>query len=119
MTKSLLRRRKYQLPFLLLLSASWLLAPDAALAVFRTALQGQSFGTTNWSGGPIVGWKELDFVPIRTAHSGGPATNQVMVITFDHTKGASKGFQDLVGFTPSTNVIITSAPVLSAPAGSD
>jgi hypothetical protein len=115
--QAIARRRSSRVLFLAM--AVWSVGTGTSMAAFRADLQGQNFGTTNWSGGPILGWKELDYVPLRVVFTGGPASNQVMVITFDHTKGTSKGFENFSAFTPSANVIITSAPVLSAPAGSD
>src|SRR5438874_7108486 len=71
-------------------------------------LQGFDAGSTNWSGGPLRGWKELDFIPMRTVFSGGPATNQMITISFDHSKsGTIRGIENLTSFTPSSNVIIT------------
>jgi len=66
-----------------------------------------------------VGWQELDFIPMRSLHTGGPATNQVIVISFDHSRssGTLRGIEDLTGFSNSPNVIITAPPTLSAPAG--
>src|SRR6185436_3418531 len=111
--------RRNPLSMLFLAVVVLFLGTGTTRAAFREDLQGQSFGTTNWSGGPILGWRELDYVPLRAVFTGGPASNQVMVVTFDHTKGTSKGFENFSAFTPSGNVIITSPPVLSAPAGSD
>jgi len=91
-----------------------------AWANFRVLFQGQHAGDTNtWDGGPLLNWKELDSVPMRLYFTGGPASNQLMVIRFDHTKGTSRGIESLTGFSPSTNVLITSPPTLSSPAGVD
>src|SRR5262245_38721391 len=117
MKLDLLSRRRPVLAVLSLLTL-WSLAPTAE-AAFRSVLQGQHFTGTNWVNGPLLGWQELDMVPVRSLHTGGPATNQVIVINFDHTKGAARGIEDLTGFSNSPNVIITSPPILSAPAGVD
>src|SRR5882724_9294108 len=120
MKPSLLLHRKHPLKVLVLLWATWLLAPDAALAAFKTVLQGQHAGNTNWVNGPLLGWKELDIIPARTLSTAGPATNVVIIVNFDHTKSLTiPGIENLTGFTNSANVIITSPPVLSSPAGVD
>src|SRR5438094_180869 len=117
---SLLLRRKHPGAILVLLWATWLLAPDAALATFKTVLQGQDAGITNWVNGPLHGWQELDVIPVRTLSTGGPATNQIITVNFDHTKSLTiPGIEDLTGFSNSANVIITSPPILSAPSGVD
>ena len=104
----------------ILITALVLLAPSLAHAAFKSDLQGQNSTSTNWVNGPLLGWKELDLIPVRTLHTGGPATNQVITVSFDHTKGVTTpGIQDLAFFTPSTNVIITAGPTLSAPSGVD
>ncbi|PWU20264.1 MAG: hypothetical protein C5B50_04455, partial [Verrucomicrobia bacterium] len=90
---------------------------------FSAQLQGQSFGSTNWQSVNLMGWKELDFAPCRTLFTGGPATNQTIVVTFDHTQTAggnvTPGIENLYYFTNSSNVTITSGPTLSAPLGVD
>ena len=118
MKLSLLLRRKRPLAVLLSFLTVWSLAPSAE-AAFRSVLQGQHATGTNWVNGPLVGWQELDFIPMRSLHTGGPATNQVIVISFDHSRssGTLRGIEDLTGFSNSPNVIITAPPTLSAPAG--
>ena len=93
------------------------LVPSASEAAFKSSLQGQNAGNTNWTGGPLTGYKELDFVPARTLFTGGPATNQVITVDFDHSKssGTLTGIEDLSNFTNSSNVLITSPPTLSTP----
>src|SRR5258708_19383645 len=53
----------------------------------------------------------------------GPATNQTIVIQFDHTKTSGSavlpGIQNLYHFSNSPNIVITSGPTLSAPVGVD
>ncbi|HEX5220995.1 MAG TPA: Ig-like domain-containing protein [Verrucomicrobiae bacterium] len=93
-------------------------ALPAAAASFKAELQAVDFGSTTWKGGPILGWHELDIIPCRVLFTGGPQSNYVLTITFDHTKGTSRGIEDLTGFT-TTNVIINSGPTLTAPAGVD
>src|SRR5256885_1543189 len=64
-------------------------------AAFTAELQGLDAGSTNWSGGPLRGWQELAFIPMRSRFSGGPATNQVITITFDHSKsGTVRGIEN-------------------------
>ncbi|MDB6110334.1 MAG: hypothetical protein JWR69_2084 [Pedosphaera sp.] len=82
-------------------------------------LQGQSAGSTNWFTGTLQGWKELDYVPGKAVLTGGPFNSKVVVINFDHTKGGLPAIEFLTGFTPSANVLITSGPTLTAPAGVD
>src|SRR5439155_888514 len=53
---------------------------------FIALFQGQSFGDPTWFGGPQLGWKEREYVPLRLVVSGGPATNQFFSVDFDHTK---------------------------------
>src|ERR1043166_4185827 len=110
---------KRRVAVMLLLSATSVLWPATARAVFKTGMEGQSAGSTNWFGGPLLNYSELDYVPLRTVYTGGPATNQAMSITFDHTKGTAPGIQFLTGFSNSANVIITSPVTLNAPAGVD
>ncbi len=112
----------------------WLRAACVTLAVvgsftaarargFNAQLQAQSFGSTNWSTGNPTGWQELDLIPTRVHLTGGPVNNQTITIQFDHTKTLGsrvyRGIEDLLMFTPSANVVITSGPTLSAPAGQD
>ncbi len=95
---------------------SALFEPLAASASFKSNLQGLNSGSTNWGGGPLTGYNELDYVPARTLFTGGPATNQVITVDFDHTKsGTLRGIEDLTDFTNSPNVIIVSGPTLSTP----
>jgi uncharacterized repeat protein (TIGR01451 family) len=70
--------------------------------------------------GPLRGWNELDYVPMRvTLQAGGQFSSQVVTINFDHMKGGTvPGLEDLTGFTPSSNATITAGPTLSAPTGS-
>jgi hypothetical protein len=105
--------RMFILPGLLLCSTM------PAAAVFKADLEANNFGSTNWSTGPISGWRELDVITCRVLFTGGPQSNYVVTINFDHSKGTSRGIEDLTGFLPSTNVIINSGPTLSAPAGVD
>src|SRR5439155_900640 len=53
---------------------------------FIALFQGQSFGDPTWFGGPLLGWKEREYLPLRLIVSGGPATNQFFSVDFDHTK---------------------------------
>jgi uncharacterized repeat protein (TIGR01451 family) len=72
---------------------------------------------------PCTGWRELDPIPTRVLLQNGPVTAKTITVQFDHTKTqggvTTKGFQDLTGFTHSSNVTITSGPTLNAPAGQD
>ena len=105
---------------LLLLVLGWVtLSAQAGNAI----LQGLSTGSSNWIAGNLTGWKELDFIPCRMDFTNGPASNQTVVVQFDHTKTSGStvlpGIQNLFTFSSTPNVIITSGPTLSAPAGVD
>ncbi|HKQ39099.1 MAG TPA: Ig-like domain-containing protein, partial [Verrucomicrobiae bacterium] len=89
-----------------------------ASAAFNARLQGQSRGSTTWLDGNLKDWRDLDFVPCRVYLTGGPANNKVIVVEFDHAQGRNPAIANLCKFTPSANVLITSAPVLSAPVNS-
>jgi hypothetical protein len=95
--------------------ACWLAAPPAAEAALTGTLQGQHRGSNVWTTQNLLGWRELDFVPLRTFFTGGPASNQVIIVDFDHTAGtgAKKGIENLTSFIHSTNLVITSGPTLS------
>src|SRR5260370_37666382 len=111
----LLLRWKQRVAVMLLLSAAWILWPATASAAFKNTLQGQNPGNTNWVNGPLNGWKELDSIPVRTLHTGGPATNQVITVNFDHNKGTTiPGIDKFTNFSNQPNVNSTTAPVLSA-----
>ncbi|HEY6169400.1 MAG TPA: HYR domain-containing protein [Verrucomicrobiae bacterium] len=101
--------------------ACWLAGPPSADAALTAALQGQNRGTNVWTTQNLLGWRELDFIPLRTFFTGGPASNQVVIVEFDHTRssGTTRGIENLTSFTHSTNVVITSGPTLSAPVGID
>src|SRR5207249_359301 len=90
---------------------------------FIALFQGQSFGDPTWFGGPLLGWKEREYIPLRLVVSGGPVTNQFFSVDFDHTKlsGSAylQGIQNLVNWTTSSNLVITSGPTLNAPVGVD
>ena len=62
-----------------------------------------------------MGWRELDYIPVRVFLKGGPASNQPVRVDFEHGTATKPGIQNLTGFTVSSNVVFTSAPVLSAP----
>ena len=66
-----------------------LLDAGTAQAAFRDTLEGNDFGTTTFSGGPLNGWSELSNVTCRVKLTGGPVSNQVTTITFDHLIGGS------------------------------
>ncbi|MBN2508570.1 MAG: HYR domain-containing protein, partial [Verrucomicrobia bacterium] len=97
-----------------------LLATPAAQA-FKSDLEGQHMNSTEWVNGPLLGWNELDLIPLRTLHTGEPVTNEVILVRFDHTGGdtTKPGIEDLSGWTASSNILITAGPTLSAPAGAD
>jgi uncharacterized repeat protein (TIGR01451 family) len=90
-------------------------------AGFDATLQGQSFGSTNWIGGNLTGWEELDYVPVRVLLEGGPESNRVIVVEFDHTSGGgtTPGIQSLTSFSNSPNVVIVSGPTLTDIAGDE
>jgi hypothetical protein len=89
-----------------------------AHAAFNATLEGQDFGNTNWVGGPLDNWAEQDNVPCRVKFTGGPASNRVITVNFDHYKGGVPAIQNLVSFSNSANVVIATGPTLSAPSGS-
>lgn len=93
-------------------------ATASAKAAFNARLQGQSRGSTTWLDGNLKGWRDLDSVPCRVYLTGGPANNKVIVVEFDHAQGRNPAIKNLCHFTPSANVVITSAPVLSSPVNS-
>src|SRR4051812_35613802 len=92
---------------------------NSARAAFDAALQGQSAGSAAWIGGNLQGWRELDYIPCRVYLTGGPGNDQTITVEFDHVQSRIPAIQNLSGFTPSANVVITSAPTLSAPADSE
>src|SRR6266702_515118 len=57
-----------------------------AAHAFTAQLQGLSNGSNVWQTVNLTGWQELDFIPCRVYLTGGPATNQVIEVDFDHTK---------------------------------
>ena len=96
-----------------------LLAGSATVFGSTFILEGQSKGDTNWITSNLRNWQELDYIPCRVRISGGAVTNQTITITFPHLTGTTPGFENLISFTTSPNVTITSGPTLSAPAGAD
>src|SRR5215475_2412179 len=100
-----------------LLTTLTLAASPQAMATFKSTLEGQHAGNTNWVNGPLTGWQELQVIPMRVLFTGGPATNQVIVVNWDHTKssGAVLGIEYFISFTPSTDVITLSLPAVLRP----
>jgi uncharacterized repeat protein (TIGR01451 family) len=98
-----------------------LLGAAPASAALKSVLQGQHKGSTNWNNGPLLGWQELDSIPVRHYLTGGPFSNQVLTVEFDHSKnsGAIRGIQNLTGFVASPNALITVAPTLNSAPGVD
>ncbi len=96
-----------------------LLAPLAAVAKFSAVLEGQSKNDPTWIGGNLTGWQDCDYIPMRVYLTGGPVTAQLIHVYFDHLHGTVPGIEDLTGFTPSANVVITAGPTLNAPPSSD
>ncbi|MGZ4964008.1 MAG: HYR-like domain-containing protein, partial [Limisphaerales bacterium] len=84
-----------------------------ALGSFGAAvdLQGVNKGSTNYFGGPLNGWNELEFIPCRVVLNN-PGSNQVVVF-FNNNANGKPGIQNLLYFTPSSNVVM-STPVLTA-----
>ncbi len=99
-------------------SAILLSGSRAWAAGFNAILQGQDNGSTNWFGGPLNNWAELNDVPCRVRLTGGPATGKVITVDFDHFKASAPAIQNLINFTNTANVVITAGPTLSAPTGS-
>src|SRR5438445_1787215 len=106
------------LPCLLLAGATL-----SAHASFNATLQGLSVSNTVWQTGNLMGWQELDFIPCRVLFANGPATNQTIVVEFDHTKTSGSttnpGIQSLFNFTNSSNVTFVSGPTLTGVSGVD
>ena len=90
-------------------------AANSLQGAFSAVLQGQSRGSTQWIGGNLQNWRELDFIPCRVYLDGGPATSQFITIQFDHFSNRNPGIEDLSAFTTSSNVRFDVAPVLNAP----
>src|ERR1051325_10850718 len=70
----------------ILLVSVWLGGTLAASANFTATLQGQFANDPTWRNGPLRGWRELDYVPVRIFMAGGPVTNYTFTINFHHTK---------------------------------
>ena len=107
-------RVQYALAFLVL----GLFAPHATAARFSAVLEGQSKNDTNWISNNLQGWQDCDSIPMRVYVTGGPASSQSIQVYFDHFSGTVPGVQDLMGFSPSSNVSIITVPTLAAPANS-
>ncbi len=99
-----------------------LLCSLAGHAAFGGALvlQGQNKGdTNNWYTGNLQNWQELNYIPCRvyaSAAKGG--ASYTVTVSFPHFSGTTPGFQNLTGFTPSPNAVITDGPTLYAPPSS-
>ncbi|MDP9270897.1 MAG: S8 family serine peptidase, partial [Chloroflexota bacterium] len=101
-----------------------IVGPYVVDASFNAILQGISpKGGSTWVASSLMGYQELDLIPTRVLLQNGPATGKVITVQFDHTKtqggNTYLGIENLTSFTASSNVTITSAPVLSAPVGQD
>src|SRR6266567_9090243 len=77
------------------------------------ALEGRSNGSTNWIGGNLQNWAELDYIPCRVHFTSAQGSNQAITLNFEHQNGTKPGVQNLFSFTNSSNVVLSSAPVLS------
>src|SRR5688572_12865516 len=97
------------------LTSSLMMLAQIHVAAGPFDLEGQSKGSSTWVSGKLLDWQELDYIPCRVRITGKAITNQSMKITFPRLNGTRPGFENLLSFTTSTNVTITS-PVLSAPA---
>src|SRR6266404_2568819 len=83
---------------------------------YTIVLEGQNKGdTNNWYAGNLQNWQELDYIPCRVHFTGAQGNNQTIVIYFEHYNKGFPGFQNLYGFTTSSNVVLTAGPTLSAP----
>src|SRR5437764_7509604 len=96
----------------------WLLASQSAVFGIAITLEGQNKGdTNNWYGGNLQNWAELDYIPCRVHFNiNAQVTGQTIIVYFEHINGGVPGVQDLYNFSTSSNVVFTSAPVLTAPA---
>ena len=99
-----------------------------ASAAFNATLEGQSATAPNshtatgvYISTNLINWSELDTIPFRVNMTGGPVTDKIITVTFDHQKTLGPtikpGIQNLVGFTPSAGVTITSGPTLTVGIG--
>ncbi len=79
------------------------------------ALEGQSKGSTDWIGGNLQNWAELDYIPCRLHFTSAQGSNQVSTLNFEHQNGTKPGVQNLFDFTSSSNVVFSSFPTLSTP----
>src|SRR5258708_18237375 len=109
-----LMRRKHPLAALILVSAIWLLGSSPAWATFKTVLQGQNAGNTNWVNGPLTGWKELDIIPMRTLSTGGPPPHQGITPRLypSQSSGTARGIPDPTRFLNFAHVLLTAPPTL-------
>lgn len=92
---------------------------QARAAGTKFDLQGQSKGSCSWLSGNLQGWHDQDYIPCRVLVTGRALQDQTITLTFPSLAGAKPGFENLLCFMSSSNVTITSAPVLSSPAGAD
>jgi hypothetical protein len=100
------------------LTSSLMMLAQIHVAAGQFDLEGQSKGSSTWVSGNLQNWQELDYIPCRVRITGKAITNQSIKITFPRLIGTKPGFENLLSFTTSTNVTITS-PVLSSPADAD
>jgi hypothetical protein len=84
-------------------------------------------GDGTWTAQQLNSWRELDNIPTRVHWQNAIGSNQVVTVTFPHTKTTGNnvinGFEDLSLGAPSgyttSGLTVTSAPVASKPAGVD
>src|SRR5262245_31574532 len=75
-----------------------------ALASFTSpmsaqSLEGQNKGDTNtWSTGNLIGWAELDYIPMRVSFAVGSAGSHTVTLNFPHFSGKVFGFENLSQF---------------------
>lgn len=80
-------------------------------------LQGQSKGSCSWISGNLRGWHDQDFIPCRVLITGRAIQHKTISLNFPRLNGKEPDFQSLLNFRASSNVSITSEPVLSSPTG--
>jgi len=82
-------------------------------------LQGQSKGSCSWISGNLLDWQDQDYIPCRVVITGRAVKDQTITINFPRLPGVKPSFENLLNFRASSNVTITSDPVLSSPSGAD
>ena len=67
------------------------MALSQSLMQAAIALEGQSNGSTDWIGGNLQYWAELDYIPCRLHFTSAQGSNQVITLNFEHQNGTKPG----------------------------